>query len=186
MKTKIIKSKGYWRLVVQDEEVNQQYDCTNKNPVVLGVLTEFFDSGCWALSDYRLSKHRFPSPYLEEAVQIYHYENEKEKNKVIEYLHTYEISEKEKCIIWSKFDSYAFDGDNPSHTDKYGEVYSTVARFSFKEGLNRLKQQKEFWENYDKKDLKSDEIRIENIHRQPGETEIYFKIELSTPKKKKM
>lgn len=65
VKTKIKRSKGSYRLVVDDKVINKEYECSQKEPVVLAVISNFFDSGCWSVEDFRLTRHRIPSPYFE-------------------------------------------------------------------------------------------------------------------------
>lgn len=173
MKTKIIKSEGYYKLVVADEKINEKYDCTNENPIVLGNMINYFNTGCWTVCDYRLTKTRIPSEYVEEGFQHYSYETQEEKNLVISKIHSYYIDEDNKQISWHRFDSTAYDGDNPSHTDKTGAKQTFTARFTFKGAFARLKEQKQFWDNFVGDDLKSDETRIANPHRQMSHSEFY-------------
>lgn len=173
MKTKIKKSKGYYRLVVDDEEINKKYGF--KESIVLGCITEFWDAKQWRVEDYRLKEHLMPSPYLEDGVQVFKPRNEKEKQLLMDSLHTYKISE-DGTFSWDRFNATRFEGgDLPCLTDKTLKQYSPVARFTFKKAYQLLLEQKEFWDNYDKKDLCFDEIRIENPHRQISESEILFK-----------
>lgn len=173
MKTKIIKSKGYYKLVVDDPEVNAKYNC-EKNPILLGCITEFWDASQWRVEDYRLKQNLLPSPYLEDGVQVYTPKNQEEKDFLIKSLHTYNENEKGE-FVWDRFNSTRFEGgDLPCLTDKSLTQYSTVARFTFKKAFKLLQEQKEFWENFDKKDLKIDEVRIENPYRQISESEISF------------
>ncbi len=62
MKTKIIKSKGYYKLIVNDEQVNSYHK--SSEPILLGCLSNYADSKNWTLSDFRLSEHLLPSPGL--------------------------------------------------------------------------------------------------------------------------
>lgn len=174
MKTKIVKDKGYYKLIIDDEKINQQYDCSNKDPIVLGHIINFFDSGCWSVCDYRLTKHRSPSPYLEEGVEQYWYTTEEEKLFVLSNLNTYRINQDTKLITWHRFDIYAFDGDNLNHTDSRGKIQNEVARFTFKGALQRLKEQKEFWSHFDGDDLSNDKTSINNPARQINSTALYF------------
>lgn len=167
MKVKIKRLEGYYTLVVADQAINEKYEASNERPIVLGKMENFFSSGCWSLSDYRLGKYLHPSPYFEEGIEIMEYSSEKEKNDIISQLHTYKINEEKNLISWSKFDGYVFDGDNPSCQDKYGNSYSSVARFTYKEAYKRLKEQKEFWEKYQGDDLTLEELKLPNPHRQP-------------------
>lgn len=173
MKTKIVKSEGYYKLVVADEEINKKYDCTNENPIVLGNMINHFNSGCWTVCDYRLTKTRIPSEYLEEGFQDFGYETEAEKELVLSKIHSYYIDEENKNISWHRFDSTAYDGDNPSHIDSTGRTQSFTARFTYKGAYQRLREQKEFWEKFEGDDLKNEVTRIPNSHRQMHHSEFY-------------
>lgn len=186
MKTKILKTKGYWTLVVQDEQINAKYHAHNDKPIVLASMTEFVESGCWAVKNYRLRKNLVPSQYLEESVQQMLPKNKEEKEKIYSLLHTYYNTENKQTgiIYWPLFDLYDFQGDNPEHRDKKGKEQNVVARFSFNGARQRLKEQKEFWENFEKNDLTLEEIRLTNSHRQLNNAEIWEILNYKTKKLK--
>lgn len=125
VKTKIKKYKGYCCLVVDDPMINKKYECSQKAPILLATMTNFFDSGCWSVEDFRLSQYKKPSPYLEGMDQcVYEIKTEAEKESLIKRLHTYrEVEDKNrKVIIWNTFAKALWDGDNPSCIDKFGYV----------------------------------------------------------------
>jgi hypothetical protein len=188
MKTKILKQHGWWKLVVQDEAINQKYKCTNDKPIVLGVITNFGESGCWAAQDYRMKKNLLPSPYLDDSLQEFMPKNEFEKETILKAVKSPTI-EDNGVISWHKFDTYLFDGDNPSHTSSFGVEFSILARFTFKTALKRLQEQKTFWDQFDKEDLTLEEIRLPNPHRQLGDSDffnIFFEQRMEDKRKLKM
>lgn len=169
--TKIKKSKGWYRLVVDDSKINKAYDCSQKEPIVLATISNFFDSGCWSVEDFRLTQHKTPSNYLEGSYQNKkEFKNEQEKNKITSRLHTYieeHINDK-NYIIWDSFELAAFDGDNPSCKDKRGYQCNVIARFSYKMALAELIKIQSYWNNFNGVNL--EEGRIENKYRQISKT----------------
>ena len=93
MKTKIIKKSGYYKLIIDDKEINKKYGYED-NPIVLGTISEFADAGQWSVEDYRLRKNSIPSPYLEDGVQEYKPKNQDEINYLEKNLHTFKIDNK--------------------------------------------------------------------------------------------
>ena len=152
IKTKIKKHKGWHRLVVDDAAINKQYECSQKEPIILAIMTNFFDSGCWSVEDFRLSEYRTPDPYFEGSDACsYEIKSEEAKAKLIARIHTYrEVQNKEKqYIVWNTFDKALLDGDNPSCKDKYGHEQNIIARFSHKAALEKFNEIKEYWNNFD-------------------------------------
>jgi hypothetical protein len=184
MKTKIVKTSGYYKLVVADSLINQQYGCTDQRPIVLASMINFFESGCWSLEDYRLSKHYKPSECLEEGLQQYCFKTEKEKDFIISQIHSYTIDEENSVITWPQFDSYAFDGDNLNQKDSLGKSYPAVARFTFQTAYATLREAKSFFAHFDGDDLITNAVKLDNIHRQKRSGEFY--LELQQFKKPKM
>lgn len=180
MKTKILKSHGYYKLVVDDTSINSKYKCED-SPIVLGCITEFADASQWRVEDYRLRKNLLPSPYIEDGVQQYLPKNEEEKAFLLENLHTFKVDKKDGSFYWPKFDSTLYEGgDLPCLTDKALTQYNSVARFTFDTAFKLLQEQKAFWTNFDKDDLKLDEVRIDNPYRQIGESDVSFHFIMKT------
>lgn len=68
--------------------INKKYECSQKSPILLATMTNFFDSGCWSVEDFRLSQYKTPSPYLEGMDQcVYEIKTEEEKESLIKRLH---------------------------------------------------------------------------------------------------
>lgn len=186
MKVKIQRrGEGSLSLVVADAAINKAYDATNSQPIELACLINFFGSGVYSLSDVRLSKYERVSPYLEGGVEIYKPKNVEEREFLQSVLHTYD--ERGDTFSWNTFDINYFDGDNPERKDKYGEVYTSIARFSYKEANERLQDIKTFWEKWSNPDLNL--AKINNPHRQLSSAEVfgelYLRREMQKQKKKK-
>lgn len=169
MDVKIKRFKGTWTLVVADKQINELYRGTKERPVQLASIINYFDSGVYSVSDWRLTEHRRPSPYLEGSTQsFYTPENEEEAEYLRSVLHTYE--ETEEGFSWDSFDAHYFQGDNMESKDKYGSTYTDIARFSYKVAYAKLQEIKTFWEGWSDPDLNT--ARINNPHRQLSESRI--------------
>jgi len=167
MKTKIKKTKGWYRLMVDDAAINKAYECSQKDPIVLATIGNFFDSGCWDVTDFRITKYTEPNPYFEGSdLCSKYYKTQEEKDNITSRLHTYREKEEKgkKYIQWNTFDKALWDGDNPSCKDKSGTEYNVTARFTYKKALEKLSEIKQFWDNFEGTDLMS--AKIENPHRQ--------------------
>ena len=186
VKTKIKKYKGYYCLVVDDPMINKKYECSQDDPILLATMTNFFDSGCWSVEDFRLSQYKTPSPYLEGIDQcVYEIKTEEEKENLIKRLHTYrEIEDKNrKVITWNTFDKALWDGDNPYCIDKFGYVQNIIARFSYAKALEKLNEIKEFWNNFDDTNLMNG--KITNPYRQISEMTLMIEEEIEKERKQK-
>ena len=181
MKTKIIKKIGYYKLVIDDKEINKKYNYEDSQ-IVLGTISEFADVGQWRVEDYRLKKNSIPSPYLEDGVQAYMPKNQDEVNYLEKNLHTFKIDEKTGTYYWPKFDSTLYEGgDHPCLTDPKIKQYNSVARFTFQKAYELLKEQKSFWETCDENDLTSSRVKINNPMCQMSDSDVCF--EFSEAKK---
>lgn len=178
MKVKTVKRKGVYELVVADEAINKKYKCSNEKPIVLGKIINHFESGYWSIQDSRLMKEFSPSSHLAYTLEEYQYKNEEEKKEITKQLHTYSFREDENKIVWPQFDSHAGDGDH------FSKNKTSVARFSYQEAKKRLKEQKEFWKNFEGDNLNAEEVKIENTIRQPSSFDFYrmFENKQSKPK----
>ncbi len=181
MKTKIIKKSGYYKLIIDDKEINKKYGYED-NPIVLGTISEFADAGQWRVEDYRLRKNSLPSPYLEDGVQEYKPKNKDEINYLEKNLHTFKVDNQTGIYYWPRFDSTLYEGgDHPCLTDPKIKQYNSVARFTFQKAYELLKEQKSFWKTCDENDLTSSRVKINNPMRQLSDSEIFF--EFSEAKK---
>lgn len=172
MDVKIKRQGDAKYLVVTDKRINEQSHYASKDePIILGALVQFFSSGEYGLQDYRRKEILIPSPFLEEGPEMYMVKSEDEKNALIANLHTYKLFHKEnkEVLSWPRFDTYCYDGD--IETPKY----SSVARFSYKEGYKRLCEQRDFWLNYEG-ELDSEAIRVANPWRQITASDFLFNL----------
>jgi hypothetical protein len=158
MKVKLAKRKGYYRLVVDDKDINKKYDCTQKQPIVLACLSGWEGTECWSLHDMRLSHVIYPSPYLDSSnIQSYTPQNEEEESWLISALKQYE--KQDDKYVWSTFNGVVafgdktFDPDVPSYVSR-----SLQGCWSFAEGMKKFNEIREFWENFSGDDLKSTQI----------------------------
>lgn len=189
MKTKISIREGVQYLEVADKEINDksQYG----SPIVLAVITHFFNSGCWSFEDYRLKSHLIPSKYLNDSnEQIYNFNeySEEDKKVVLSKLHDYSLSEKEGLFYW-RYETVDLNGDIPPDDkrkiDSIGNKYPHVACFTFKAAQKKLREAKEFWDNYEGS-LTNEEIKISNPHRQPHQAEYYNELSFNKERLEKL
>lgn len=185
MKTKIKIREGVQYLEVADKELNEssQYG----SPIVLAVITHYWNSGCWSFEDYRLKSHLIPSKYLgdnNETIYNFNEYPEEDKKLILSKLHDYTLTEKEGLFYW-RYDSVDLNGDIPKDDkrkiDSIGNKFPTCACFTFKEAQKKLREAKEFWDSYEGS-LTDEKIKLPNAYRQPHSSEYYF--DLSFNKKK--
>lgn len=163
MKVKLAKRKGYYRLVVDDKAINEQYDCSQEDPIVLATLSSWEGTECWELNDLRLCNVIHPSPYLSgNNVQSYKPKNEEEEFWITSALMQYE--KREDKYYWSTFNGVVafgdktFDPDVPSYVSR-----SMEGCWSFSEGMKKFNEIREFWESFNGNDLKSTKINNPNL-----------------------
>lgn len=166
MKVKLAKRKGYYRLVVDDKEINAKYNCTQKEPIVLAILSGWEGTECWSLQDLRLCHVIYPSQYLSSSnVQSFTPKNEEENSWVTSSLKQYEKRGDE--YAWSTFNGIVafgdktFDPDVPSYVSR-----SLQGCWSFAEGMKKFNEIREFWEAFDGNDLES--TKMVNPNFQPS------------------
>ena len=164
MKTKIVKSKGLYNLIIDDPKINGAFSFND--PILLACLSNFADSKNWTLSDVRLSEHLNLSPYLFNSVEEYKAHNEEEFQSIISKLKTYRISDTPLHIIWNTYNTIVLD-DADNHPSLHGLDFPNFACFSFKHGYKKLCAMKDFWENI-QEPYPTPAHLIENKHRQPN------------------
>lgn len=184
MKTKILKLEGYYKLVVDDKEINDK--SKYGGPILLACITHFFDSGCWSFDDYRLSEHFITSPYLNDSDDtIYDFKNlpQVDKDLILSKIHTYEMQD-EHLHYW-RFNTTDLEGDIPQDDKRRqfstGDFLTKGACFTFKNAYDKLRETKKFWDSYEG-ELNNPEVKRENKFRQPHSSSFYF--ELSANKEK--
>ncbi len=171
VKLKNMTGGGYKQLVVDDAAINAKYGATQADPLVLASMQEFFNTGCWAVLDWRLSQHRRePSKYLESGPCVYEVKHPEEKDMITSELHTYELDSEGggQQICWYTWDVNCWDGDNPSCKSTTGETMAQVARFTYKGAKERINEIRAFWEKFEGAELDVG-TKIENPYRQPSE-----------------
>lgn len=163
MKTKIKCFKNsYYQLLVFSPE-------NPKEGLIVATLSSYFNSGCWRLTDVRLSEHKDPCDVnildsAEDYLSTCKPENQEEAEFYKSKLKSFREMDDGK-LVWSTFDGLVKGHDSINdyqpkrHYDFHGPGY-----FSKKEGYEKLKEMQEFWESVE--DL-SKPWRIENPHSQP-------------------
>jgi hypothetical protein len=185
MKTKIIIREGVQSLVVDDKEINNA--SKYGSPILLAVITNYFNSQCWSFEDYRLKQHLIPSAYLNDSNEhIYDFNNypEEDKKLVLSKLKHYKLSEEEGLFYWRN-DGVDLNGDIPKDDKRRiftnGEEYPQCACFTFKAAQKKLREAKEFWDKYEGS-LTDEVIKIPNPERQPHSAEFYFELSFNKEK----
>lgn len=168
MKTRITRSTGYIALV---------YDVPGDKPHVLASMTLHEGTGCWQMTDLRLSKHQKPSEYsgclIADKINAHiTYKNDIEKEIALKMLREYEIDEEKKTITWCTYDGLikgheSIDGYAPPWASK------RLGFFTQKEGVQKLHEIKAFWDVFEG-DFES--ARQPNPLRQPFDSDIRFAI----------
>lgn len=176
MKTKILKSEGYYKLVVDDKDINDksQYG----SPIMLACITHFFNSGCWSFDDYRLSDNFIVSRYLNDSDDtIYDFVNlpQEDKDLILSKIHTYDMQNNH--LHYWRFNTTDLDGDIPQDDKRRqfttGDFLTKGACFTFKHAYEKLREAKKFWDNYDG-DLNNPAVKRENKFIQPHSSSFYF------------
>lgn len=169
MKTKIVKSKGVYQLIIDDKKINEAYSFSD--PILLACLSNYADSQNWTLSDVRLSENLNLSPYLFNSVEEYNAHNEEEFHSIISQLRTYKTSDKPLHLYWNTYNTLVLD-DADNQPSLKGLNFPDFACFSFQHGYQKLREMKEFWENIQEPYPTSEHL-IENKHRQPSSSSFF-------------
>ena len=170
MKTKIIKSKGYYKLIVNDEQVNSYHK--SSEPILLGCLSNYANSKNWTLSDFRLSEHLLPSPYLSNSLEEYIANDEEEYLSILSQLRNYRTSDRPLHLLWNTYNTIVLD-DADNQPSLSGLNFPEWAFFTYKKGFEKLIEMKNYWENVNEKFISAEHL-IENKHRQPSSSHFSF------------
>lgn len=165
MKVKLIKRKGYYQLVVDDKDINNKYDCSQKKPIILATLNSWEGTKCWSLHDLRLSPYRPPSPYLDGSNIEYRTPvNEEEEQLITCVIKNYE--KRGQQIVWSTFSGVVGGGDktNDPTIPEYVKA-SLQGCWSFDEGIKQLNVIRDFWETFEGDNIA--DVKIHNPYSQP-------------------
>lgn len=177
MKTKIIKSKGYIELVLDEPVEGIMFD----KGVIAG-MTQFADLNCWILCDIRLGRNINCSPYTASIAADDYFchlipEDDAQRQHILSYLKEYQ-EHNDGTITWCSYNKMVrglstIDGYSPSsHLHFYPEVYH-----SRKNALALLIQIQEYWNNYSGTLADS---KIENPYLQKTASEILMDIRVRT------
>jgi hypothetical protein len=163
MKVKLAKRKGYYRLVVDDKDINAKYNCTQKDPIVLATLSSWEGTECWDLRDLRLCNVIYPSPYLSNSnLQTFLPKNDEEESWITSALKQYE--KREDKYAWSTFDGVVAFGDKTFDPNLPTYVSRTMEGcWSFSEGMKQFNNIREFWEKFEGNKLESSKIHNPNL-----------------------
>jgi hypothetical protein len=164
MNIKKLSTKNSYKIVVDNESINNLYGYSNEKPLVLAHLYSHNPQE-WKLQDCRLFKAGLPQPklYLENTIYEFKTDNTKKLDLVIALadLKNYQITE--NSVVWSTMDGIVFNENTPKERIE--------SFFSFKEGQEKLNKLANFWKNYF-----SDKIEpVENKYLQPNK-EVLFMI----------
>lgn len=188
MKTKILKLEGYYKLVVDDKTINDksQYG----SPIVLACITHFFNSGCWSFDDYRLKDHLIPSAYLDDSndtvIDFINYPKQ-DQDLILSKLHTFSM-DGDHLFYW-RFTTTDLEGDIPQNDKRRqlttGDFLTPAACFTFKHAYEKLRDAKQFWDNYEGT-LVDPKLKRENKFMQPHSSSFYFDLSFNQEKLKKL
>lgn len=174
MKTKLIRSRGRIALILEEKGV------TNDNSKVLAAMTLLEGTGCWRLVDVRLSKYKNLSVYsgscmADDFCASYTPKTEEDMVKLKSWLRDYTVTD-EGEVLWCTFDGIV--KGNPSvnrYTPATWKGFDQAGYFSQLEGLKKLKEIKDFWDNREEIGV---DWRLENPLRQISSSEVFLRFAL--------
>lgn len=171
MITKITRSKGFIALIIDDISLPLE-----ERPV-LAAMTLYEGTGCWQLTDIRLSRSKTPSPYsgspdADTLCATYKPNSAQEVDYIKSRLREY--TEYEGSILWCSFDGIV---RGHATVNDYAPVrwanFDQAGYFSQAEGVEKLQEIKGYWDNVESLDAN---WRIENTNRQPTLSDIQHKL----------
>lgn len=167
MKTKLKRSKGRIELVIDDAEQGR-----------LAVLEEHEGTGCWCLSDIRLAPYQCVSAYsamhdADAYCSSFSPKSPDEANFVKSLLREYKELE-DGTILWATFNGLVrghpdINGYKPARWADFDQV----GYFSFKEGLEHLKEMREFWATFEGD---PNTVKLDNPHHQVSESVVWLEV----------
>lgn len=173
MKTKITRDRNQYIALIIDEPGKK-----GKERDVLAAMTLFEGTGCWKMTDVRLSRFRVPDPYAGSLnADVLHAslkpENEEDANYIKSRLREYQEDE-DGTIRWCTFDGIvrghpSVKGYAPARYKNFDQS----GYFSQAEGLSKLQEIQLFWDNVPDLNYK---WRINNPYWQPSQTIIMGEI----------
>lgn len=184
MKIKVIKYPGYYKLVCNEQSINEKHNCSQEDPITLATMSTWEMSKCWKLRDMRLEDVFHPSPYLEGSnLQKYMPVDEDDAQNLKSQLRYYKETP-EGEIKWGTFVGIVGMGDKTDHPDNLSWIAQSIEGcWSFNAAREKFKEIKEFWKSFEGNDLKN--AMMENPNKQISEFDYKFqKGEYSSPTKK--
>lgn len=171
MKTRISSRGNNCYELLVDEGPN----CNDRK--VLAGMTLFQGTGCWMLTDIRLHTHRTPSAYsgslyADDISCNYKPKNEAESKLVQSFLREFTIEE-DGSISWSSFEGLVRGHLRPCAWSR--TYHNGIGYFTRAEGFAYLRELQKFWLDCDADPAI---VKIENPHRQPNVSGIYWKLRL--------
>jgi hypothetical protein len=167
MKTRMTRSKGI--IEVSYDDPKNEYGTT----VVVAAMSLFEGTGCWMVSDWRLSEYKVLSPYsaslnASDCCSRFIPKSPEERALVISLLREYdELAD--GAIVWCTFDNFYrghpdVKGVRPGFRTCHQSGY-----FGYKEALAKLREIKSFWDTFEGD---PETARMENPNRQPSESSV--------------
>jgi hypothetical protein len=174
MLTRMVRSKGVIEVVYNDPD-NEFGDT-----VSVAAMTLYEGTGCWILSDWRLSQHKVLSPWsssidANDVYARYRAETPEEQAFVKSLLKEYEEREDGE-LVWCTFDNFYrghpdVDGRRPGFRSSHLSGY-----FGYKEALTKLREIRAFWDAFEG-DPKT--ARIHNPNGQLSASQVYSEVALA-------
>ncbi|KWU26408.1 hypothetical protein AS149_25815 [Burkholderia cenocepacia] len=140
--------------------------------VSVAAMTLFEGTGCWMVTDWRLSKYKPLSPWssslnADDVCAQYRPKSKEELIFVTSLLREYE--EKDGELLWCTFDNFYrghpdVGGVRPSYRTHHQAGY-----FGYREAFAKLREIKGFWDAFEGDPLTA---RIGNPDRQPSASEV--------------
>lgn len=149
VKTKVINAgRGYIKLVVSDESINNLYNCSNKDPVVLMTASKFEGTTEWCINDSRLCTFNKPSKYLfESSFQSMDTSYMSDEMKEDLFGSLINAVDNGSYICWNTYNGVFLEGvDKPYDPNvKYSrETYE----FSYRKALSIFRTAKQEWSSF--------------------------------------
>lgn len=168
--TRLNHEKGRISLAIVDHETpRSEWD-------VVAAMTHYEGTGCWRVTDVRLSRARTPSPYAGDLnadvlCSSYKPESGAEAASVRQLLREYR-EEPDGSFLWCTFDGIVRGAPEvKGHRPAMWADFDQAGFFSRSDALATLREIQSFWATYTGP---RNAARIPNPHRQPGEFEIGF------------
>ena len=174
MKTRMVRRKGCVEVVYDDP--NNEFGAT----ISVAAITLFEGTGCWMVTDWRLSKHKVLSPWsssveADDVCARYRPQTLEEHTFVKSLLREYDERSNGE-IIWCTFDNFYrghpdINGRRPEFRTSHQSGY-----FGYEEALAKLGEVRAFWDAFEGDPRTA---RIENPDRQLSASQVSMKVALA-------